>query len=459
MLHRFQLPPPVYTSLRKVVFLQIDLLRYAMTMQAGAEITERNFAKHLRKHTVDKDFRENAANIAQWYWNWHWQKVRSVDYLQAFVKLQPHERQKKQIWVERIANEICDLLNVQLEKILLGTFLEGENVPRSHEVSTLCSWKGAAYYFFLPFYEAFLGSKTCFPGFLFADRRPFGRKEFFQAMVEHNRGVTICPICDENRYYTRVDKHIYGTIDHYFPKALYPHFACHPCNLLPTCASCNTTFKGSQDPLEHHGQRQPYLARTALPYTTHASDTIYLQVTLGDASHHMIHIGPIISYPPSEGLPGEEIQCTIDMLKKLYRIPERWDALKIGEMVFRRMRQFLDNGHITMVSNNSVYEIYTRLEQLLYYLDQEDRQKDPYAFALTWTLVACIRDQILPYLSSTEKSETTPMSPLLEEIEQWFGSQFINVVSQRSQRARELLSMPDTTSLHADTSKFDEIDR
>lgn len=86
--------------------------------------------------------------------------------------------------------------------------------------------------------------------------------------------------------------------------------------------------------------------------------------------------------------------------------------MRIGDTLFRRMRQFLGDGKGVILGSDISAEVYNTLKQLLYYLDHEDQQKDPFAFAMTWALGALIQQQHSdPYLKAA----------LVEEINSWFG--------------------------------------
>jgi hypothetical protein len=164
------------------------------------------------------------------------------------------------------------------------------------------------------------------------------------------------------------------------------------------------------------------------------------------------------------------------MLGEVYKIPERWskkegkqpaDDLstsdRISETLFRRMRQFLgDDPAIQrtvdtlrnsgiLQSSSTALEVYNTLKFLLYYLDKEDKQKDPFAFALTWMLATLIEKDIRPLLSLAEVTtdqqaeQTTSRKnrrgrALLEEINSWFGPDF-DKQQERDQHMNELLTI------------------
>lgn len=117
--------------------------------------------------------------------------------------------------------------------------------------------------------------------------------------------------------------------------------------------------------------------------------------------------------------------------------------MPIDETLFRRMRQFLNNGNEIPDSYNSSGEIYNRLEQLLYYLYQEDCKRDPLAFALTWTLVALlVEEQLQKEQIQSNQNSTGGISALQEEIESWFKDEFMQEIRQRSDQAKKLLATP-----------------
>lgn len=72
------------------------------------------------------------------------------------------------------------------------------------------------------------------------------------------------------------------------------------------------------------------------------------------------------------------------------------------------------------------------LEQLLFYLSDKDWDlgKDPYAFAMTWTLVALINEYVQPVIDVHERSQSASdyhpahYDPsLLEEFVSWWERQ------------------------------------
>ena len=246
----------------------------------------------------------------------------------------------------------------------------------------------------------------------------------------------MCPFCDAGRHYAQVNSHIYTAIDHFLPKSQYPHFACHPYNLVPTCHECNSSFKGERDPLNLKECHRSTLSRSSLPYAKNTNEQFYLHVTLAHdepipAPHTIASFELCVR---EEGLQNEtrlEIERRIEVLKEVYRIPERWKTMLIDETLYRRMRQFLDKGSEIPDSDNSANEIYNRLEQLLYYLYHDDVKRDPLAFALTWTLVAFL-----------QKNDESSRDALKQEVESWFNDEFVTEMHKRAKVAKQLLQVP-----------------
>lgn len=73
--------------------------------------------------------------------------------------------------------------------------------------------------------------------------------------------IKSCPFCNNNYiYFYKEESRTYNTIatlEHYYPKAKYPHLSLSFYNLIPSCYICNSKFKGSD--LKHMGKiHHPY---------------------------------------------------------------------------------------------------------------------------------------------------------------------------------------------------------
>ncbi|KAB0443986.1 HNH endonuclease [Lysinibacillus fusiformis] len=62
----------------------------------------------------------------------------------------------------------------------------------------------------------------------------------------------ICPYCDRQFVYTfnTGTKKVRAEIDHFLPKFNYPYLALSIMNLVPSCHQCNSSCKGTKDPID-----------------------------------------------------------------------------------------------------------------------------------------------------------------------------------------------------------------
>jgi hypothetical protein len=112
----------------------------------------------------------------------------------------------------------------------------------------------------------------------------FGRQDLLAAFKEANQHLHICAVCDEIGYHTMLDGHIYAELDHYLPENIFPHLACHPFDLMPICAYCNTMIKGKANPLQGSSRNRLSVEDIFLPYREPAlGSRTYLHVRLGAA--------------------------------------------------------------------------------------------------------------------------------------------------------------------------------
>ena len=92
------------------------------------------------------------------------------------------------------------------------------------------------------------------------DYSGYRQKESF---MEHFKKLDIksCPFCNNNYvYFYKKDAKKYNTIatlEHYYPKSKYPHLSLSFYNLIPSCNTCNSKFKGNKT---HEGKiLHPYV--------------------------------------------------------------------------------------------------------------------------------------------------------------------------------------------------------
>lgn len=77
----------------------------------------------------------------------------------------------------------------------------------------------------------------------------FCKNDIVEGFEVTNPGIQyICPCCD-NAFTDSGNGNAEGyTLEHYFPKSLYPSICLHPYNLIPMCSKCNKV-KADNDPL------------------------------------------------------------------------------------------------------------------------------------------------------------------------------------------------------------------
>jgi len=75
--------------------------------------------------------------------------------------------------------------------------------------------------------------------------------------MEHFKKLDLksCPFCNNNYiyFYTKGDGKVntLATLEHYYPKAKHPHLSLSFFNLIPSCSTCNSKFKGRK---KHEGK-------------------------------------------------------------------------------------------------------------------------------------------------------------------------------------------------------------
>jgi len=72
-----------------------------------------------------------------------------------------------------------------------------------------------------------------------------------ETFMEHFKKLNLksCPFCNNNYiyFYKKGDgkTNTLATLEHYYPKAKYPHISLSFYNLIPSCSTCNSKFKGT----------------------------------------------------------------------------------------------------------------------------------------------------------------------------------------------------------------------
>jgi hypothetical protein len=436
MIHSVSLSQETEKRLTDIVMLQMCLLRYALFTQ---RIDKDTCVVYLNRH---KRYQNRGEAIARWVFDGRVPKRQEL--LQHFARSRSEdasstrqERAEKRAWCRNLYRQVLALLfsiPIQLEILY-----DEVHAP---------VWQKDAAEFLVSFY-AYLGGDTPFPASLFSEPEasPFGRQAFLQAFTDANSDLYVCAVCDESGYYTIVEGNIRTDIDHYLPKSRYPHFACHPYNLIPICKACNQVVKGTKDPLEAPGGKRLSLHEVYLPYRSPGLSTrTYLSIALEAAEKLVdwVSIGKLFPQKPGDQMDMQLI-ATLD---EVYKVPHRWSqdgrVDKISETLFRRMRQFLGNGREGPLGFNMATAIYNALNQLLYYLHYEDQSKDPFAFAMTWMLAALLNEEYKLLAQEFTVEDPTPRNavrfPLVAELVEGLGQNAARN-EERALLAKQLLDL------------------
>lgn len=413
MIHCIDLNPETLERLTDVVRLQINLLRYG----AGrSRVSQRGLQAYLKGH---EKFKGQAGKVAQWVWDF---PKSLVEPLEQFAWEGRRETTLKKDWVERIAAEV--------EMFLAGP--KGRIKPPG----LVTKWEQAGVKLLRAFYDVLTDSK--FPPYIFSEdcKIAFDRYSFLQNFPDSNRKLYVCAACDEFGFQTRMNDEHRAEIDHFLPKQLYPHFSCHPFNLVPVCHHCNGFAKRGEDPLYDKRSKQWRPLKTmALPYRAKVEGVgseLFLEVDTRQPKFNRLR--------PVE---NHWVTSQIEVLAEIYNVPERWNENidRIGETLFRRMRQFLRDTPSIPNGVNMQLAIMNNLDQLLYYYADRENEycnqgKDPYAVALMWWLATLINDEVEQYAGDGQ-SHSPGSSALLNEVLSWFG-QNLEESKKRSMKAQRV---------------------
>jgi hypothetical protein len=428
MIHQVKLPPLTKQRLSEIVDLQMVLLFYAAS-ESSQNLGVEQCTAYLQVNGFDATKQSRSPNIAQWIW-------RSKDRREPLIGFAAGPFEDKHKLVERLQRE-TQLLSAQESP---GGVVNIVDIPRSTHRNQEKSWQEQGADFLRMFYNEL--SKAKLPGYLFSDpeAKDFSRKDFLVAFLAENNALYVCPICDESGSYTSSGGEIYTDIEHYFPQSKYPHFACHPYNLIPICHLCNSAIHGAKDPLlpDNSGSRLQ-LHDIILPYHKLSLGTVTrLNIMLDNASQSATFDSLVST------VSGKSYKTQIDSFDWMYEIPSRWNAHndidKVGETLFRRMRQFLRGSHELPigVTPETVWPVLRyALYQLVYSLHTKgeygyeggDFGKDPYAFAMKWLLVTILNEE-RPLSGQDNQDKQDDQSefhfPLLKELARWLGQDMNN---------------------------------
>lgn len=413
MIHDVRLPEDTKWYLWQIVQIQMDVLNCASTLPAG--FTQGGLQTALGTTAQAP----RAGNISQWVFN----HKETREGLLAFSN--------HNIPGEKIA--LVTEMQRDVNRLYSGTLTETFecHFPIPTRANPLPGYLDGAQKFLIYFYDYL---ESGFPDLLFTGSEfnypKFGRDQFFDAFERENPGQYVCAICDEHRFMTILRGKHFSDIEHYFPKSIYPHLACHPYNLIPICKPCNTAHL-DKDPLLANAHRR-LLGEIFLPYRNEGvikQGLVKLnwQRTVDNPKT------PILSIS-SQKEPGDVIFAKLQAFSEIYDIPGRWQGQihQIGEQLWRYIRQYvrieIENGN-----DLNLLQLKSELERLLEYFF-EDLGKSPWAFVLIWYLGNILVEEIETGILSKKEDV-----PFLNTVKDLLEHRSKNIPTGHQLRAKEII--------------------
>ncbi|MBR8837873.1 MAG: hypothetical protein DSM106950_28680 [Stigonema ocellatum SAG 48.90 = DSM 106950] len=380
-----------------MVVLQIWLLFYAVSNSTLDQIDCANRLNRCPR------FRGRGEKIAKWIWQASESRLKP---LQDFALI-PDPSADKRKWVKRLACEAFRLL-----KKSTGTLepLNNQNIT---------PWQKAASDFLIGFYENVLREASSpkrknpgFPPYIFSGYNPstFGAENFLTAFKEENPKLSICPACDESKYSTKAGS-IKTDIDHYLPKSKYPHLACHPYNLVPSCLACNQRIKKTSDPLSSQTNNPATRRRLENIFCLYREPGLWEQTYLEVSLKNKNNPTQIDSLKPKE---NSNVGDKIEVIKEIYRIPERWSEQvdEIEDYVYRKLEHLLSAFQVSLDDSQTLLDCFDYSLSTDYLTE---RGQNPFSFARAWLLAALINEA--EQSLQTSSNSQSKSSALLEELE------------------------------------------
>lgn len=227
------------------------------------------------------------------------------------------------------------------------------------------------------FYE-FLGMG--FPAILVghpAGSLPFRKESVINGCKANNPNIEyVCPCCD-NAFTDSATANEQGyTLEHYFPKSLYPSICLHPLNLVPMCSGCNARKKDidplnpSVTPIIRIAYEEVFHP-VARPVRRHADLNFHARPSVPDEMMFMA------SNPPPTYV------NSIVAYRILYQIPDRWEKawLRVDWQVKNHIKRAL--GRIgTQPIDEKIFD--AAIQEAITELDDELGQNHLCYPALKW---------------------------------------------------------------------------
>lgn len=391
MIHDVKLPRETRIYLWQIVHVQMDLLCSA------AKLVGVFSREQIQERLADKIPAQRADRLSRWLFA---HKVPR-DALQQFAE--DGNQADKLSLVEQMRGDVVRLYWGRVQ----------ETLECCCPTRDLTKWQRAAEDFLISFYD---GLGDGLDGTLLwqnpCNLQKYGREQFFAAFERENPEQCVCAICDEHRHMTILRGEYFSDIEHYFPKSVYPHLACHPYNLIPICKQCNTAHL-NKDPLERSVGRRT-LGEIFLPYRAESI------ADKGVVRLDWQRTGPTGKSPMLKIRSRHDKDAAFDAklqaFSDIYDIPGRWQGRihEIGEQLWRYIRYFV---RVEMEQGAEIgpARLKDELERLLSYFF-EDLQKSPLTFVLIWYLGNMLVEEIEMELQKPKRSEMVPVLDTIRAI-------------------------------------------
>ncbi len=191
-------------------------------------------------------------------------------------------------------------------------------------------------------------------------RKPFENKyetvkNYFDALMKSNRGLTVCPFCALVDLKSQFDDGR-DAFDHYFPKGTYPFISVNFLNLAPICYPCNSGAKLSEDPLFENGVRR----RVFFPFGGLSIDPFSIQIELKNDNLKL------------EAFKKDDIEVTL----KEDELVKNWDRVfgisgRYNAKICQKIKEWLKDWQNTYRRKKGKIELKDFIEDRLY--EYQDR--------------------------------------------------------------------------------------
>lgn len=374
MLHPMTLPPIAEKALGNAVRVQIGLFLFAAT-----EVLDQTSAAQRGRCSAFLDGRPGLSGSGQSISVWFWGQRSLFTRLANFSSGDPTE---KQAWAASAAQDMDLLFTAGAGQLASAQAKELHPLDPLPKVTkkTPATWKHDGVDYLIGWYSLF--RSRALPGEV-TGGSPFSGQTFLREYDQQNRLHHVCPACDEESWATRIHnpkrgvsgKAYIADVDHFFPKSVYPQFAVHPHNLVPICKVCNSGLKLDEDPLSDAGVRRP-VDHAPAPYWTKALRTeTYLR--FGATPQDPL----VLTRFDQSVIPTERV----NILAKLYRIPERWSEhyQRDDTFYFQQVVQWVCRRRELRQNGLTAAELHSDLKE--YLSDLEHWQgRQPRMFPLYW---------------------------------------------------------------------------